>query len=106
MKGKQMGAEEYGVRVVGFETAREAFNYIVKETQYQKGHGGYTGTIAEKGSFQMIRVPDGEDPITYADHLLDSDDVRANDKWGPALCVEFRTENNKKGFYFFGVASS
>lgn len=101
-----MGAEEYEERVVGFETAREAFNYITKETRYLKGHGGYTGTIAEKGYFEMIKVPDGEDPITYANYLLDSGDRRVNDKWGPAYCVEFKTENGKKGFYFFGVASS
>ncbi len=101
-----MGAEEYEERVVGFETAREAFDHITKEALYLEGHGGYTGTIAEKGSFEMIKVPDGEDPITYATYLLDSGDRRVNDKWGPAYCVEFKTKDGKKGFYFFGVASS
>ena len=101
-----MGAEEYENRVVGFGTAREAFDYITKETRYLKGHGGYTGTIAEKGSFEMIKVPDGEDPITYATYLLDSGDRRVNDKWGPAYCVEFDAGKGKKGFFFFGVASS
>ncbi len=106
MKGNQMGAAEYEERVVGFKTAKDAFSYVVREALYMYGHRGYTGTIAEKSSFQMIRVPDGEDPITYASRLLDSGDARVNDKWGPAFCVEFRTESNKKGFYFFGVASS
>ena len=100
-----MGASEYEARVVGFGTAREAFDYVIKKALYMHGHGGYTGTIAEKSDFQMIKVPDDEDPITYADYLLDSGNHRINDKWGPAYCVEFKTKDGKKGFYFFGVAS-
>jgi hypothetical protein len=101
-----MGAAEYEERVVGFDTAQEAFSYITHNARYMYGHGGYSGTIAEKSDFQMIKVPEGEDPITYATYLLDSGDRRVNDKWGPAYCVEFDAGKGKKGFYFFGIASS
>lgn len=101
-----MGAQEYEERVVGFETAQEAFSYITKHARYMYGHGGYSGTIAEKSDFQLIEVPDGEDPIQYAEKLLFGDNRQFCDKWGPANCVEFLDERGRKGFYFFGIASS
>jgi hypothetical protein len=101
-----MGAAEYEERIIGFGTAQEAFNYAVKEARYMYGHGGYTGTIAEKDSFRMVYVPPGEDPIQYAEKILFEDKSQHCDKWGPANCVEFLDERGRKGFYFFGIASS
>lgn len=84
-------------------TAKEAFCRAVEEAQYEYGHGGYTGTIAEKTSFKMVSVPAGEDPIEYAEKLMYEDDyAQAMDKWGPACCVKL---SNKK-YLFFGSASS
>lgn len=101
-----MGACEYENIVHGFGTAREAFDYITKEARYQHGHGGYTGTIAEKSSFRMVHVPDGEDPFRYAEKLINGDDMRYQDKCGPANCIEFFDEKGRKAFIFFGIASS
>jgi len=84
------------------KNAREAFNNLVKDACYENGHGGYTGTIAEKHSFNMIVCPEGEDPFEYADTLIENGDRRVDDKWGPAGCI-----NLGDGRYlFFGWASS
>ena len=97
-----MGACEFTCLGKG-KTAQKAFNILVEEAQYDYGHAGYTGTIAEKDSFVMIDVPaDCKTPIVYADKLLADDDKRISDKWGPAGCVQV----SKNTWYFFGWASS
>jgi len=83
-----MGAEvfmEYG----SGKTPQEAFDDLVSQAQHDMGHGGYTGTIAEKGEFVMIEPPSNwkGDAQSYADHLLDIGDRRISDKWGPAGCI-------------------
>jgi len=45
-------------------TARAAFDGAVEDAKYEHGHGGYTGTIAEKQSFVMI------DPAVYAPEAI------------------------------------
>lgn len=75
-------------------TAKEAFRKAVEEAQYFNGHGGYSGTIAEKGDFVMIEVPSkwkGKE-AAYADHLMDVNDRRVTDKWGPAGCILISSE--------------
>lgn len=92
---------------IDFETiskakgAKSAFNKAVKEARKSHGTGGYSGTIAEKSSFVMITVPEGEDPYKYANKLLDKEDSRIENKWGPAGCVKVSDGE----FLFFGFAS-
>jgi hypothetical protein len=38
-------------------SASEVFNKLVEEARYESGHGGYSGTIAEKGDFTIIPQP-------------------------------------------------
>ena len=64
---------------VAFREAREA-------AQWEYGHGGYGGTLAEKGSYSLIQtvpLPEKE-AFALADRLLEQDDRRVCDKWGPA----------------------
>lgn len=96
-----MGACDFRTRASG-ATAREAFNTAREDAQYENGHAGYTGTIAEKGSFKEIAVPAGKDPEDYAEELMDNDDPRISDKWGPAGCVKVGPGE----YLFFGWASS
>lgn len=96
-----MGAETFMVRVRG-KTAADAFNSAIRDAQHECGHGGYTGTIAEKQSFVMIPVDKGVDPLKFADDMLFDGDARVDDKWGPAGCIDL--ENGM--FLFFGWASS
>ena len=96
------------------KTAKEAFNQLVEGARYDYGHAGYTGTIAEKSNFIEIPLPPDTDPEKYAEKLLDENDDRVDDKWGPAGCIEMKpdeTEKKKYGekikkFLFFGWASS
>lgn len=82
------------------KTAAEAFDAAVKEAQWEHGHGGYSGTIAEKRSFRLLTVPTGMKPLDYArsDAALDLVD----DKGGPAGCVALGPGE----WLFFGWASS
>jgi hypothetical protein len=96
-----MGANSFIEKSTGVN-AKEAFNSAVEEAQYDHGHSGYTGTIAEKHEFVVIDVPHGADPEKFAEQLMDDDDQRIRDKWGPAGCVA--GPNNT--YWFFGWASS
>lgn len=98
-----MGAETFADVVEG-ETARAAFKAATEEARHEHGHGGYTGTIAEKDEFVMILMPAGfsGSPIEYADLLIEEQDERIDDKWGPAGCIDLGGGR----FLFFGWASS
>ena len=84
------------------KTAQEAFSDARSEAQWEHGHGGYTGTIAEKYDFVVIDVPEGYTPTQYASKLMEDDDERISDKWGPAGCVKLGEDR----WLFFGYASS
>lgn len=82
-----MGTSEFTITAYG-KTPEEAFRTAVAEAQDEYGNRGYTGTIAEKDSFVIIKVPAGTDPRTYASKLLNFDDPRICDKYGPAGCID------------------
>ena len=95
-----MGAESFRQKAEG-ATAEIAFREAVSEAQHERGHGGYTGTIAEKRSYVVIAVPKGMDPRVFAESLMREDDPRIRDKWGPAGCVALGPNE----WLFFGWAS-
>lgn len=84
-------------------TARKAFDQVTEDARYEHGHGGYSGTIAEKheyvrlGTCATLREAEAK-----ADSLMEEDDDRIRDKWGPAGCIEV---TEPKGWLFFGFAS-
>lgn len=105
-----MGAQIFQETVSG-KTAKEAFRTAVQEAAYMQGHGGYTGTIAEKSDFVEIDpTEDGQDVDgwtegdydDYAYELCREDDPRISDKWGPAGCMKMADDC----WIFFGWASS
>ena len=96
-----MGAQEFTQKAKG-KNAKEAFSAAREQAFYDHGHSRYTGSIAEKDSFILIPVPDGKEPAEFASDLMQYDDPRISDKWGPAGCVELA----KGEFLFFGWASS
>ena len=130
-----MGATTFRTSATG-ATAAEAFRAAAKQAAYEHGHGGYTGTIAEKYSFIMIRdtiesvaqkaatgkpryretfapwvlkdleeAAKSTDPYkraaAVAGFLIEDNDPRIDDKWGPAGCIEV----TKGEYLFFGWAS-
>lgn len=82
-------------------TAKAAFQNAVSEAQHESGHGGYTGTIAEKSSFVTIVCPKEKTPQKYAEELIAQADKRVDDKYGPAGCIALGGTQ----FLFFGWAS-
>lgn len=100
-----MGAQTFVTSGRG-KTAADAFDAAVRDARYAYGHGGYTGTIAEKNAFRVITPPAGVDPEAYAHALLNGEETtRAldiDDKWGPAACIDLGNGE----FLFFGWASS
>ena len=103
-----MGAATFYVLTRG-QTATQAFNEAVREAQYEYGHGGYTGTIAEKGEFVLIDTQTFYTRATVmarAEELIDSQDPRVDDKWGPAGALQVKDEASIGPEYlFFGWAS-
>lgn len=96
-----MGAETFYTTAPG-KSANEAFQAAREKAQYDHGHSGYTGSIAEKSSFVVIAVPEGQKPLEFAEKLIDDGDERIDDKWGPAGCIDLGVGR----YLFFGWASS
>ena len=96
-----MGAMTFFTKAKG-RTANEAFRQAIEQAFYDHGHGGYSGSVAEKDRFVPICVPAGEDPQAFAQRLVDQDDPRIDDKFGPAGAVRLGPEE----WLFFGWASS
>ncbi|MFY8162647.1 MAG: hypothetical protein ACOVKC_00260 [Brevundimonas sp.] len=91
-----MGAQDFQNRAKG-KTAVEAFARITEQARYEHGHGGYTGTIAEKFSFVMLTVPADEDTGIFIENWINE-----CDKWGDAGCIQTGPDE----YVFFGLASS
>lgn len=91
-----------------------AFRNAVDEAGWEHGRGGYTGTIAEKSDFVVItrESMSYDDAARLAGDLLDRNDPRVVDKWGPAGAIPVRQpvspaeQHDPDGWLFFGWASS
>jgi hypothetical protein len=83
-----------------------AFREARQDALYESGHGGYTGTIAEKSSV-VLRRPQ---PMTRQQAIEFIEvDVLENDKWGPAFALRIADNKNGQpyeGYVFYGFASS
>lgn len=108
-----MGAAEFFTVSLG-KNPHQAFDKAVAAAQYEYGHGGYTGTIAEKSGFKYMgevgsrlwekipdyferelakkyrdspkeRLPGKPIPAKYRDKVRQLVDIY-DDKWGPAIC--------------------
>lgn len=53
-----MGANSFEANAYG-KTPSEAFHAAREHAQWEHGHGGYSGTIAEKGDFVHVLLPAG-----------------------------------------------
>lgn len=96
-----MGACDFSQYGKG-KNANEAFQSARDQAAWEHGHGGYTGTLAEKHDFVLIPLPEGRKPMDYAYELLNDGDPRVDDKWGPAGCIDC----GEGTYLFFGMASS
>jgi hypothetical protein len=69
-----------------------AFGNAVDEAGWEYGHRGYTGSIAEKSEFVIItsQAMSHDDATRLARDLIEHDDPRVADKWGPAGAIPVR----------------
>lgn len=82
-----MGGSEFFTQGEG-KTPEAAFNAARDEAAWEHGHGGYTGTIAEKGWFREFPLPDlpeGVSVLAFAEACMESayeatDEFRCNKK--------------------------
>jgi hypothetical protein len=103
-----MGAEQFITTAEG-ATVKEAFDAAREEAAYERGHRGYTGTIAEKDEFVIISDAVGMTRTmaeALAEKLLRDGDKRIDDKWGPVGVIRFGEAGEEPGWLFFGWASS
>jgi hypothetical protein len=96
-----MGATTFEVMVEG-KSAKEAFDAAVQTARYERGHSPYAGGIASKTEFTLIAVPRGTTPAAHIQELIETEDARIDDKWGPAGCIDLGGGK----FIFFGWAPS
>lgn len=103
-----MGATTFRITYQG-TSMRDAFERAREQAQYEYGHGGYTGTIAEKPGFVEFNVPPGFTAETFVrwveqtdveTFVVPSDVPKAyeatvlraaklyDDKWGKCVGVE------------------
>jgi hypothetical protein len=98
-----MGACDFATVGRG-KTAAEAFKSIVDDARYEYGHGGYTGTIAEKHDFKLCKPQSTERSEIFRE-AQDYDAwerLGVHDKWGPAGCFQLGPDE----WLFFGMAPS
>ena len=119
-----MGACDF--TVFGKGTSHEkVFMALVEQSQFDYGHAGYTGTIAEKMGYVLIKdtpeqvsvrlmslIPNVEKAHPklisrllspnrkvsahgMAEALIVLEDTRIDDKWGPAGCIEVTPPQGK-----------
>lgn len=86
--------------------AKAVFASLRDQAQDEDGHGGYTGTIAEKPGFKVIR----QTAMTRKEaQVVAEAEMDKNEKWGPAfaipICAEGDVSKKVLGWMFFGWAS-
>ena len=127
-----MGATDFNTVSLGRD-AQSAFNNAVQSARHEYGHGGYTGTIAEKHQFVAVECParvTTDKLAGWIEGWEDAGKVPAKhrplverlqrvyeDKWGAAVCLipgpseqarlrkEAGIKSREKFFRFVGIAS-
>lgn len=75
-----MGAVYQGsvIELKDIKDLRNTFHRLCEDDAYECGHGGYTGTFAEKPSVELMRG-------IYTKEQAREHCEEHNDKWGPAF---------------------
>jgi len=114
-----MGAQqfEHAITISKKTTTDAAFRQAVEDAKYAHGHEGYSGTLAEKGSYVLLHTAKSQANArrlmaAYQDHsngfspLRQEEIDRVDDKWGPAGVIRFPIDTTTDGLLIFGWASS
>ena len=80
--------------------ANQIFSELVNSAKHEYGHGGYTGTIAEKDGFKVVASPmTMQQARQKADEMIDQ-----NEKWGPAFAIPVTGKTGEKEILFEEIA--
>jgi hypothetical protein len=92
-----VGAEQFFDTALG-TNIEEAFRAAVEEARYEHGHGGYTGTLAEKDEYTIITntLMSPTEAVALAEKLLQDNDRRVSDKWGPAGAIPVKSRERRQ----------
>ncbi|MFH8635544.1 hypothetical protein [Streptomyces goshikiensis] len=101
-----MGAITFFDIVIG-DDADKAFNQIRDEALHEHGHGGCSGSIAEKDDYVVIDDVrrSQANALNWARELIAANDPRIDNKWGPAGALPLTTPTAQNGWLFFGWAN-
>ncbi|MGW0897667.1 hypothetical protein ACWD0G_11830 [Streptomyces goshikiensis] len=101
-----MGAITFFEIVIG-DDVDKAFNQIRDEALREHGHGGCSGSIAEKDDYVVIDDVRRSQAhaIGQAMELISANDPRIDDKWGPAGALPLTTPTAQNAWLFFGWAN-
>ena len=77
---------------------RKVFSDLQARAQHEYGHGGYSGSIAEKDGY---KIRSREKMNTKEAEAFANRDIDNNDKWGPAFAIP-----SGNGWLFYGIAST
>jgi hypothetical protein len=98
-------------------TDQEAFRQAVEAAKFEHGHGGYSGTIAEKsGVLSYAKARSKRNAERMASALIHTNtsgvmvyreeaSQACDDKWGPACAIRYPVDAQHDGVLFFGYAS-
>ncbi|WP_181800353.1 hypothetical protein [Streptomyces ipomoeae] len=91
-----MGSEYFSAYQDGTDV-KQAFRDAVENAEYEYGHGGYTGTIAEKDSYKVVTETPMplEEAEEYAATLANANNSPVDDKWGPAGAIPVLTDRRR-----------
>jgi hypothetical protein len=89
------------IQLVTGESPARAFDAGTHAAKLAFGNGGFTGSLADKGDFVVIRCPKHQDPRAYAESLLESNDPRIADMWSPAGMIE----QGPRAWWAFGFSA-
>lgn len=91
-----MGANEFHNLAEGPDVAT-AFSNAYDQAVHEHGHGGYSGSLAEKRDYVvMVQQPVSQvAAYALARQFLEDQDERIDDKWGPAGAIPVCTGTRK-----------
>jgi len=78
-----MTLQPFIVLITG-QSPERAFDTGTHAARLAFGNGKFTGSLADKGDFVIIRCPKHYEPRAYAEFLIDSKDPRISEMWSPA----------------------
>ncbi|WP_327258217.1 hypothetical protein [Streptomyces sp. NBC_01244] len=102
-----MGAHDFE-QVISGATLPEAFRDAVEQAQHEYGPNPYSGTVGMKDEVLLIEEgsrTEGE-AQARAHELIEADDERISDKWGPAGALPLHPIDGQPAWLLFGWVAS